>query len=452
MNFLKVLHSEGALEVVIKGAEEPNFSTAKSALEEQGIVVARGSSDALKKLGLWAQSQKERNFVVYPFVHISGEFLKTGVSIPVHSRAVTRIALQHLKIYKGRTRWNLMKLSALSFINELGLFSLIFPKKFIIIADASCDHLLSFLSREFHQKNITFSIYAGEKAILPIFSIKTGEALGYAKVYPPEHEVRKYSKIEVATLRQLQDVLSGEFSVPEVLFSKEFGKYLVVGLSTVLGVRSFARATGHHIEFLRILSSHIGNKQKFETSEFVKIFKEQINFLASNYSDYTSLVERFWDVCTTHFKNKDIFLSLTMREFPPSQLIAHNEGYLVVDWEYASHTFPPVFDFFNLCMNSGQYKKGDYVEVYKKNLKDLFFSKNTMVSDGLKVLKPVWGYTNEDLYYLLHLYLLDQLYIHLYAGHTRSAERITSFLERYQANEGWYLDHWLGSGLVSNES
>jgi len=153
-------------------------------------------------------------------------------------------------------------------------------------------------------------------------------------------------------------------------------------------------------------------------------------------------IEAVYKNATDALKGKTLLLSLVMREFPYFQILQSREGALVIDWEHARYDFPIIFDCFSLLMSVAPHKKGEYIALYQKNITQIFFSSNPKNRAYINEIAGHMSATPEDTYHLFWLYLIDQLYIHLHAGHPESAERITNFFTNAHDKPNFSFKNW----------
>lgn len=370
---------------------------------------------------------------------ISGDFPKSGIALPLGNRRVRASALRALSLYKGKDFWSRAKIRLLEIFNFSFIWRMLFRKKFVMSPDSEWGNIFSFLERELSTFNLqlstlAFSIYVGSgKYNLPLFDAKSGKALGHAKAYFPESA--EYGENEIRILKELEQTKIPDFLFPEVLSEGYARKFFVAVLSPLPEETKRARAIGEkHLEFLRRLSETTGKRAKFEDSDFYREFEKEMEFLKSAPSEESGLMERVWNESLERLKGKEFLFSLTKREFPFFEMFKSNvngqTSNVVIDWEHARYGWPPLFDVFNLCMSEGRFKRGEYAQIYEKNIKDIFFGKNKKTGRALKKMLAYWKIPDEDTYWFFRLYLLDQLSIHLRAGHGPSAARVIAFLEK----------------------
>jgi len=405
-------------------------------VRKDGLAVIPGDLRRLRGM-LLESGIAQRRFAI-----MSGNLCEVRIALPLDSRAVCAAALRQLLLYKGRKFSRRFAIRLLMFLNFPPLYPVLFSKRFSVVADPRATHLFSFLELKYG-KGMTCSFYAGSrKFILPLFK-ESGDLIGYARAYFPGKESEAYGENEVAVLRRLKTAALGDFSVPEVLSSGHIGGFLVVVLSTIGGARNMNGITPLHMRWLKTLSSATGNGSTLERSEFSRHFEEEMLFLRSDIPDAVRTFEPLHERAFAYLKEKRFTYSLVMREFPFSQMLKTPHGFFVLDWEQARFGFPPIFDLFSLIVSTGRFRRGDYVELYKNNIKDLFFRKNRRVRDLLTTASAWWGLDAEDAYHFFILFLLDQLYIHLHVGHRPSADRVIALLKELSHNEKWFSRSWV---------
>lgn len=395
-------------------------------------------------------NQAINNAERFQFMMISGDFPKTGIALPFGNRKVRAAALRELYLYKGRFFWNKVKIGLLQSFNFPFVWNLVFKKKkFGMDFNSAGESFLPFLvSKIGSAEPIVFSAYIGSrKFILPILGVKSGKLFGVAKVYFPGRESFNYGENETKVLNYLKNIHLTDFIFPKILAEDYFRESLVVILSSPRNLKNITSVTEHHTDFLKQLSEKTSRKSTFLSSNFYEEIQKEIEFLKSKKPDKSDLVKYFYKQSLQNLRNKEFIFSLTKREFPFFEMMKAGSKFFVIDWEQARFGFPPIFDLFSLLMSSGKFKKGDYVEFYRKNLIDLFFQKNKKSQRIVQEMLHFWELNQSDAYWFFWLYVLDQLYIHLHVDHYLSAERLFVFLENVRNNESWFRKNWLGVGI-----
>ncbi len=371
------------------------------------------------------------------FAVLSGNFPESGIALPLGNRKVRAAALRELCLYKGKTFRKRAEITLLRIFNFRFVWDILFRKRFFV--DANFIQQLPVIHDG--ASDVVFSIYVGSrKFILPLFDAESGNLLGVAKVYFPGKESADYGENEVKTLDYLAHLNLPEFQVPRVLAKSYFNDSLVVVLSSLRNLKNASGMTKRHTDFLKLLSEKTGAQTIFSDSDFHQQFEKEVNFLKSKIPDRFRATEYFYEAACANLKNKKFVFSLTKREFPFFEMMRADSVHFVIDWEQARRGFPPIFDVFSMILSTSPYRKGNSVELYKKNLKTLFFEDNEMI---LKML-DFWKMTKEDAYWFFWLFLIDQLYICLHVNHLESAERIIEFLQGAKNKEHVFKKRWLG--------
>lgn len=384
------------------------------------------------------------------FAIISGDFPKSGIALPLGNRKVRMAALRALLLYKGNNFWSRAR------INLLRVFNFKFVWR-ILFRTVHENELSTF---NFQLRTNTFSVYVGSRKYnLPLFDAKTGEQIGHARAYFPESA--EYGKNEVRALEELEKIKFKDFSFPKVLKKEEIGTLFVVTLSALpKGTERTKKIGSRHLEFLKLLSEKTGKQLKFEDSDFYKEFQKEMESMKSVMPQKRELIEYVFDVARKNLDGKEFLFSLTKREFPffemfkvsdvsssPKALRAEGLGprsHVVLDWEHARFGWPAIFDAYSLIMSDAPHTRGEYAELYVKNITSLFFEKNKRHSEFLKEALGNFGITREEAYWWFLLFLLDQLFIHWDAGHIRSAERVLSFFRFASEHEEGLQKEWFG--------
>ncbi len=386
------------------------------------------------------------------FVVVSGEFLKSGIALPLGTGRVRAAALRELYLYKGRTFWSKAKIAFLEIFNFAFIWRLIFPKKVFV---SQSEEIFSFLKSKIDLgEPVTFSIYSGSrKYILPLFGERSGALLGVAKIYFPENI--EYGNNEIVTLDYLSKVNTADFSFPEVLAKDYFRGYFMAIISSEPDLKITAGITNKHLDFLKELTQKTAEEKIFANSAFGEAIEKELSFLQAKITIEQFIpIKYFYNQAVHSLKDKTFTFSLTKREFPFFEMLCVADfnrsmfdvqcsKFFVIDWEQARFGFPPIFDLYSLIISGGRFKKGNYVELYERNIQDLFFTKNTKIQSILDLMLKFWNVEKGDAYYFFLLYLVDQLYIHLDVGHVASAERIISLFENMQENEENYEKYWI---------
>lgn len=383
-----------------------------------------------------SRDANQRNFAI-----ISGNFPETGIAIPLSPRPVLLVALRELLEYKGRTFFNRIKVRALLLFPYLTpLFS---KGKFSIALGGGSDNI-SKLLRERFGEDMSFSIYAGSrKFILPLFN-RSGKVLGYAKAYFPGMESEEYGEREVKILNKLSGIGLSEIRVPRVIFAEYYKGFFIEILSTCEGHKSLRGASETHMRWLRELMDKTGKDELFEESEFWKELRRGVSFLKTKISQKSDLLDYFVSSAERGLSGRKFKFGLTMREFPYFQMMQCDNGFLAIDFEEADFGYPPVFDLFSLLM-SARRRQGDYEKIYAENIKELFFKPSSYTKEYLLPFLEFAGLTTEEAYWFFLLFLLDQLYIHVHAGHENSAARVTSLLNEIHRAPDVFKKRWLVS-------
>ncbi|MBI2035419.1 MAG: hypothetical protein HYT12_01905 [Candidatus Liptonbacteria bacterium] len=221
------------------------------------------------------------------------------------------------------------------------------------------------------------------------------------------------------------------------------------------GTRGIDAIKNCHLDFLKKLSDKTKEEKIFTESNFYNEIQSELSFLQSKMSNERfKSIKYFFDKAVDNLNSKSFIFSLTKREFPffemlcvaaPSSSMFNvlSSKFFVIDWEQARFGFPQIFDLYSLIISGGRFKKGNYVELYERNIQDLFFIKNTKIQSILDCMLKFWNIEKGDAYYFFLLYLVDQLYIHLHVNHELSASRVTALFEKISKNENKFRNNWL---------
>lgn len=380
------------------------------------------------------------------FAVASGDFPGTGIALPFGNRRVRAAALEQLLLYKGRSFGNKVKVCLLHMLNFPFVWNLVFRKKFVLLSEPAKEDIASFLAQKIGSAEpVVFSVYAGSrKFILPLFGAESGNLLGVAKVYFPGEESAEYGENEARVLERLGGLVFRRFRFPKVLVKDRFRGSLVLVLSSSQGLASAVAVAEPHLDFLKQLSERTGTKTTLSRSGFSGEMQKEVDLIRSRIPGRSGSLERLLGKAMRALGEKEFLCSLAKREFPCFEMTRDKSGgFLVIDWEQARSGFPPLFDLYSLLMSSGRFKRGDYVKLYGKNVKDLFFGGNGRAAKSVKDMAGFWGIGREEAYRFFVLFLIDQLYIHLHAGHHLSAERVIALLEEMSGDEKKFSDTWL---------
>lgn len=380
------------------------------------------------------------------FAVASGDFPKTGIALPFGNRRVRAAALEQLLLYKGRSFGNKAKVFLLQALNFPFVWNLVFKKKFSVLSEPVKEDLASFLAQTIGSAEpVVFSVYAGSrKFILPLFGAESGNMLGVAKVYFPGGESSDYGENEAKVLEYLGGLKFRRFRFPKVLAKERFRGSLVLVLSSSRGLASAVSVMESHMDFLKQLSEHTGTKTPLSRSGFSGEMQKEVDFIRSGIPGRSGPAEHLFGDAVRALGEKEFTFSLVKREFPCFEMMRDGSGgFFVIDWEQARSGFPPLFDLYSLLMNSGRFKRGDYSELYGKNVKDLFFGGNGKAAELVKEMAGFWDIGREAAFHFFMLFLIDQLYIHLHAGHQPSAERVVALLEEMNGDKKRFSDSWL---------
>ena len=361
------------------------------------------------------------------FVVVSGNFPENGIAVPLDSRAVFVGALEQLALYKGKSFFGKRKFRPRNSWVLAG-WAKSCLKNFFLAADGKNGNIFSFLKSKLGE-DVAFSIYVGSRKFnLPLFRMSDGTMIGFAKIYPVDGVNSDYGENEAKTLEYLNELDFGLFLFPKVISKAIFKNHLAVILSPGDNLENTKTITPHHISFVGKLVKNTGRKVIFDDSGFYRVLVEEIKFLESKVPGQSALINTFFKESIKRLKGRNFVFSLVMREFPYFHMIKSAEKFFVVDFEEARPDFPPIFDIFSLFMSASRLK-GNYIEIYRNNLNNIFFRENYLVKKYMANTIDKFGINKEDAYWFFWLFLLDQLYIHLHVGHDSSAERILSFLD-----------------------
>ena len=327
------------------------------------------------------------------------------------------------------------------------MWTALFRKTFEIAPDLDLGRVLSFVKSQLSDvkcqtSDIACSIYVGSRKYnLPLFDAESGKPLGHARAYFPEHA--EYGKNEVRILEELECTQLENFSFPKVLGKWQAGGFFIVALSALpKGTKRMKGIERSHLEFLKCLSEKTGTRLKFEDSNFYAEFQKEVEQFGSAMPEARDLIEYFWNTSRKNLEVKEFLFSLTKREFPFFEMFKPN---IVLDWEHARFGWPAIFDAYSLVLSDAPGRRGDYTELYAKNIISLFFEKNKKHFGFLKDALRIFGATKEGAYSWFFLFLLDQLFIHWDAGHIRSAERVLAFFRYASEHEGELKTRWLAN-------
>jgi hypothetical protein len=382
---------------------------------------------------------------LYRFAAISGDFPKTGIAVPLGNRKLLRSVFSQLKLHKGGSFINRLKISIIRFfISEktIGIFA---KKFFTVAANPSSQNLFSHIGNNLGEKDFVCAFYtSSRKFVFPIFRASDGFILGYGKLYFEGKESSDYGENEANILEKMNGLQWSEMKPPKIIHKGYFGKNFLEIISSEEGIRSFHSVTGRHFDWIRELSKKTGKRVVFENSRFFAEMEKNIEVFKLNMPLDHKMLEDFWIAAKKRFQGREFTFGISMREFSYWEMLPYKKGFLIIDWEHAREEYPAVFDVFSLLTGLDR-NGGD--NAYGQLMRRIFFSKNLQAMNFIVDSLPWLGVEKEDLYYFFIFFLMDQLYIGLDIGDKNAVKKVWSFLKTILAENDGFRKKWLGGNF-----
>ncbi len=225
--------------------------------------------------------------------------------------------------------------------------------------EAWCDSLLhQHLSEQLGRPNLVYAVSIGtpnrsQKPVLQLME-PNGRIAGYAKVGWNERTVALVRN-ESRTLEQLCGVAFSSAVVPRVLHSGLWRGYYILTQSAFEGTlrESPSHLDRRHLQFLiELHRSHV-SMRRLPWSTLSPEFSDKLEQLNhSGFQYYSHLIETAAATCGRKLGRCLIPCGLGHGDFAPWNIRVAGNKLLVIDWEYGSEAYPPLWDLFHFQISS----------------------------------------------------------------------------------------------------
>ena len=225
--------------------------------------------------------------------------------------------------------------------------------------EAWCDSLLhQHLSEQLGRPNLVYAVSIGtpnrsQKPVLQLME-PNGRIVGYAKVGWNERTVGLVRN-EGRTLEQLAGVPFSRAIVPRVLHSGLWRGYFILTQSASEGTlrESPSHLDTRHLQFLIELHRAHPSLRRLPWSTLSLEFSDKIEQLnRRGFPYYSHLIETGALTCGRMLGNSLVPCGLGHGDFAPWNIRMAGPKLLVIDWEYGSEAYPPLWDLFHFQISS----------------------------------------------------------------------------------------------------
>jgi hypothetical protein len=214
------------------------------------------------------------------------------------------------------------------------------------------------LSNELVRQNLVYAVSVGtpnasQKPVLQLME-SNGRIAGYAKVGWNERTIALVRN-ESRMLQQLSGIHFSAATLPHVLQSGSWRGYYILTQSAhaaTLG-RSPALLDRRHLEFLIELQREQGSLQPLAFSRLTPEFSSKLDELNERgFHYYSHLIATGIATCGSILANSWVPCGLGHGDFAPWNILLAADKLLVIDWEYGSEAYPPLWDLFHFHISS----------------------------------------------------------------------------------------------------